>query len=281
MYLNLDIALNQPLHYSLISQVNMQINRQMIMQQGLEQQISYSLTEKDKKNACSVIIKHAALTDNSSSELGNTLDVGKYLNYPYEILHLKLSEGGIVKKILNQEAIIEKWKQVKKMEGFRQLLVYVDEDRFFHEMNPAYEDSMEYMEATPQYIVFFPPVYNHSKTFVQYGGSFYNSILFPGNKVYLWAQIELERNENGFACFKSKIYKIDTDKGKMKKMFKEGYASIIQSPWEEYSFTYEAEHKYERKTGKLIEAKAIFKEQANEDLIYENRINIQLKTTEL
>ena len=283
MYLNLNIALNQPLHYSLVSQVNMQINRQMILQQSLEREISYALTEKDKNNAYSVLIKHAALPDDSSSGVDNTLDVGKYLNYPYENLHLKLYETGVVKKVLNQETIVEKWEKVKKMEGFKHLLDYVDEDRFFREMNPVYEDSLEYIESTPQYIVFFPPVYKTSQyrsdPFVQYGLSC-SSILFPGNNIQFWNRLALDKNENGFAFFKSKTVKFDADRGKMKKMYKQGYASVIQSPWEEYLFAYEAAHKYERQTGKLVQAEAVFKEQANENLIYENRINIQLKPVE-
>jgi len=33
-------------------------------------------------------------------------------------------------------------------------------------------------------------------------------------------------------------------------------------------------------TGKLLQAEAVFREQANADLIYENKINIQLKSVE-
>jgi nucleoside 2-deoxyribosyltransferase len=91
-------------------------------------------------------------------------------------------------------------------------------------------------------------------------------------------QFDLNRTENGFTFFKSKTLKWDADEGKMRKMYEKGYATAIQSPWKGYSFEYEAVHKYEQRTGRLVEANAVFREQANENLIYENRIDIRIKT---
>jgi hypothetical protein len=260
----------------------MQLNRQTILQKQIEQNITYELTAKDKNEAYSVLLKHATNYENFPDDLGNTLEVSEFLNIPYNHLHLKLYSNGEVKKVLNQEAIAKKWEQVKKADKFRQLLTYVDEFRFFKELNPAYEDSLEYILKTPHYIVFFPPVYRtpnyHPDPFVRLELNC-NSIIFAGNSVSFRIQFELDRVENGFAYCKSKTLKFSTDGRKMKNLYKQGYAPVIPSPLE-YAFFYKAQYKYEVQTAKLIQAKAIFREQANEDLIYENKINIQLKPTE-
>jgi hypothetical protein len=260
----------------------MQMNRQTVLQKQIEQNIVYEFMVKEKNEALSVLLKHTINHENFPENLGNTLDVSEFLNIPYENLHLKLYPNGEVKDVLNQDEIAEKWEQIKNRKEFHQLLEYIDEEQFFRKLNPAYEDSLEYILKTPHYIVFFPPVYQtpryHPDPFVRVELNC-NSIIFAGNTVDFRVQFELERIENGFAYCKSKTLKFSTNERKMKNLYKQGYASAIQSPLE-YAFSYEAQYKYEVKTAKLIQANAVFKEQANENLIYENQINIQLKSTE-
>ncbi|MCW3170789.1 hypothetical protein OMO38_19845 [Chryseobacterium sp. 09-1422] len=199
------------------------------------------------------------------------------VNKATENLSLLLNEDKTIGKVENEEAIIEKWEEIKRKElRFLQLV-----KESYNEIITIYDQEFLRIESNIKanllYQIFFFPFPNTGANFQKEGGFKERetlSTLFPGEKITYDTSYQFEEQKDKFQM--NVKGKLKSHSGDFEEIYAQNYQKALNIPLE-YDLMMEGEYVFNIDS---VLSEIIFhvKEKLNDKMLYVCRYHIQLLT---